>query len=95
VKLERPPQAHLTDAPGEEIPSIVARGARTTTPHITLSGKGWFAVIGNLRTPTTCVIYVGTTPTPPERREHEPVSAASAVPARIPRSTPPIGEAST
>ncbi len=43
-----------------------------SAPRITLSRNGWFAVIGNPRTPTMCVIYVGTTPRPPARREHEP-----------------------
>ncbi len=41
-------------------------------PQITLVGQGWFGVIGNPRTPTTCVIFVGTAPQAPATKEGAP-----------------------
>ena len=41
-------------------------------PRITLTTDGWGAVIGNARTRTTCVIFIGATPQPPAVKEGVP-----------------------
>ncbi len=46
--------------------------AGNTSPRITLVGQGWLGVIGNPRTPTTCVIFVGTAPRAPATAEGAP-----------------------
>ena len=43
-----------------------------TAPQVTLTNDGWSAIIGNPRTPTVCVIFVGSTPRPPATREGAP-----------------------
>jgi len=43
-----------------------------TAPQVTLTNNGWSATIGNPRTPTVCVIFVGSTPRPPAKLEITP-----------------------
>jgi hypothetical protein len=44
--------------------------------RITLTPDGWTANVGHEGTNTFCVIYVGSTPAPPARKEGEPVCQA-------------------
>jgi hypothetical protein len=44
--------------------------------RITLTPDGWGASVGHQSTDTFCAIYVGSTPTPPARKEGEPLCQA-------------------
>jgi len=46
--------------------------AGNTLPQVTLVGQGWFGVIANPRTPTTCTIFVASVPRPPAIAEGAP-----------------------
>jgi hypothetical protein len=42
-------------------------------PNITLTADGWFATIRNANTQTRCMIFIGSTASPPARKEGVPV----------------------
>ena len=46
--------------------------AGNTSPTITLTRDGWYAVIRNVHSATTCSIFIGETPKPPARKEGSP-----------------------